>query len=367
MVSIRVAHVAPTAFGSEGLFGGGERYPIELARALARQDDVDCELVTFGSRAISHVDPSGLRVRMLATIGHLRHHPAHPVAPGLIAALANVDLVHTHQLRSAPSRLAAVVSRVQDTAVVTTDHGLGGGGWWGILPRLFQGFLAVSRFSADTLGTPPAKTSVIYGGADPARFYPDSHVSRAGVLFVGRITPHKGLDRLIQALPAGAELTVAGTAGHDRHLPERDYFQFLRRLAAGRRVRFLGAVSEDELPLLYRQAAVMVLPSVDRTCYGRSVPIAELLGLCVLEAMASGTPVIASRIGGLPEIVVDGETGFLTPPGDIESLQDRLSTVLSDGRLARSLGDRARVHATERFTWDACARRCQSAYQRALS
>ncbi len=367
MVSIRVVHVAPTAFGSEGVFGGGERYPIELARALARQDDVDCELVTFGPRASSHLDASGLRVRILASMGHLRHHPAHPVAPGLIAALANVDLVHTHHLRSAPSQLAAIVSRVQHTAVVTTDHGLGGGGWCGILPRMFHGFLAVSRFSADTLGTPPAKTSVIYGGADPARFHPDSDVSRSGVLFVGRITPHKGIDRLIQALPTGVELTIAGTAGHDRHLPERDYFHLLRRLAAGRAVRFLGAVNEIDLPQLYRQTSVLVLPSVQRTCYGRSVPIAELLGLCILEAMASGTPVIASRIGGLPEIVVDGETGFLTAPGDIESLHDRLSTVLSDGRLARRLGDRARTHATERFTWDACARRCLSAYQRALS
>jgi glycosyltransferase involved in cell wall biosynthesis len=364
MVSIRVVHVAPTAFGATGLFGGGERYPIELARALARQDDVDCELVTFGRRASSHLDPSGLRVRVLATVGHLRHHPAHPVAPGLMAALGRPDLVHTHQLRSAPSRLAATVCRLRPTAVVTTDHGLGGGGWWGLLPRMFDGFLAVSRFSADTLGAPPAKTSVIYGGADPLRFHPDPATGRAGVLFVGRITPHKGLDRLIPALPPGVELTVVGTAGHDRRPPERDYLYLVRRLAAGRTVRFLGAASEERLPLLYRQAAVVVLPSVERTCYGRPVPISELLGLCLLEAMASGTPVIASRIGGLPEIVVDGETGFLTPPGDVESLQDRLATVLADRRLARSLGDAARSHATDRFTWDACARRCLSAYQR---
>ncbi len=367
MVSIRVVHVAPTVFGAEGVFGGGERYPLELARALARQDDVDCELVTFGPGASSHRDPSGLRVRVLATVGHLRHHPVHPVAPGLMVALSDTDLVHTHQLRSAPSRLAATVSRVQRTPVVTTDHGLGGGGWWGLLPRMFDGFLAVSRFSADTLGTPAAKTSVIYGGADPVRFHPDDGVSRAGVLFVGRITPHKGLDRLIQALPEGVELTVAGTAGHDRHPPERDYFHMVRRLAAQRTVRFLGAANEDHLPLLYRQAAVVVLPSVPRTCYGRSVPISELLGLCVLEAMASGTPVIASRIGGLPEIVVDGETGFLVPAGDIEFLHDRLATVLADRRLARSLGDGARTHAAERFTWDACAQRCLSAYQRALN
>ncbi len=354
-------------FGGEGLFGGGERYPIELARALARQDGVDCELVTFGRQAGFEHDPSGLDVRVLRTVGRLRHHPVHPLGSGLMPALADADLVHTHQVRSAPSRLAAIACRARHIPVVTTDHGLGGGGWWGLLPRLFDGLLPVSRFSAETLGTPTRKTSVIYGGADPERFRPEADESRAGALFVGRITPHKGLDRLIQALPPGVELTVAGTAGHDRLPPERDYFDHVRRLAADRPVRFLGAVTEEQLPLLYRRAAVVVLPSVEKTCYGRSVAISELLGLCVLEAMASGTPVIASRIGGLPEIVVDGETGFLVPPGDIDVLRDRLVTVVADDRLARRLGDAARNIAAERFTWAACAVRCLTAYRRILN
>src|SRR5579859_6457552 len=98
MVSIRVVHVAPTMFGSEGLFGGGERYPIELARALARQDDVDCELVTFGHQARSERDPTGLRIRVLETAARLRHHPVHPIATGLLGALADAELVHTHQV-----------------------------------------------------------------------------------------------------------------------------------------------------------------------------------------------------------------------------------------------------------------------------
>jgi alpha-maltose-1-phosphate synthase len=270
--------------------------------------------------------------------------------------------VHTHQPRSAPSRLAAVVSTLRRKPLVTTDHGLGGGGWYGLLPAMFHRFLTVSAYSAQTLQAPPGKTRVIYGGADPHRFHPDADDRRSGVLFVGRLTPHKGVDRLIQALPDGAVLTVAGSEGHDPLPPERDYPQLLRRLAADRDVRFVGPVPDDDLPVLHRRAAVFVLPSVERTCYGRAIAISELLGLSVLEAMASGTPVVASRLGGLPEVVQDGETGFLVPPGDVARLREAVISLLSNPALAARMGRRARETVLDRFTWDACAERCLAAY-----
>ncbi|HEY6592233.1 MAG TPA: glycosyltransferase, partial [Actinomycetota bacterium] len=144
--------------------------------------------------------------------------------------------------------------------------------------------------------------------------------------------------------------------------PERDYPRLLRRLAEGRDVRLLGPASEEDLPGLYRSAAVLAMPSVDRTCYGRPVPVSELLGLTALEAMASGTPVVASRIGGLAEVVVDGETGFLVEPGDLGALHDRLALLVSDRRLAARLGANARDLVVRQFTWKACAERCLAAY-----
>jgi glycosyltransferase involved in cell wall biosynthesis len=228
---------------------------------------------------------------------------------------------------------------------------------------LFHRFLTVSRYSAQTLGVPASATRVVYGGTDPQRYRPGPDDERRGVLFVGRLTPHKGVDRLLRALPAGASLTVVGSGGHDPHPPERDYPDLLRRLADGRSVTFRGAVSDDELRALYRSAAVFVLPSVHETCYGRHIEISELLGLSVLEAMASGTPVVCSRVGGLVEVVRDGETGFLVAPGDIAALHDRLELLLRDTRLARELGTNARDAVLERFTWDACARRCVDAYR----
>jgi spore coat protein SA len=88
--------------------------------------------------------------------------------------------------------------------------------------------------------------------------------------------------------------------------------------------------------------------------------------LAAIEAMASGTPVVASRLGGLAEVVVDGETGFLVEPGDSEELGARLEALLADSQLARRMGEAARRMVLERYTWDACARRCLEAYRQLL-
>jgi glycosyltransferase involved in cell wall biosynthesis len=261
--------------------------------------------------------------------------------------------------------MAALVGAIRRRPVVVTDHGLGGGGWAGLLPRLFDAFLTVSRYSAETLAAPELKTSVIYGGADPNRFKPRG-LPRRGLLFVGRITPHKGIDRLIQALPLDLPLRVVGTTGHDRGHPGRDYPALLRRLARGKRVEFAGQVPDALLPEIYCRAAALVLPSVHETCYGTRVEISELLGLSAIEAMASATPVICSRVGGLPEVVSDGESGLIVDPGDVPALRAAIEAVTSDVKRAEEMGHRARQQALDRFTWKACAQRCLAVYRSLL-
>ena len=357
---MRVIHVAPTAFGQAGLFGGGERYPLELARALARE--TSCELITFGRDTHLIDEPHGLRVRTLRALGWLGGHPAHPFAPRLVPALAGASVVHTHHMRSLPSRMAAVTGTIRRQHLAVTDHGLAGSTWGGMLPRLFERFLTVSAYSAQDLGAPLARTGVIYGGADPVRYVPRPDQSRRGVLFVGRITPHKGVDRLLQALPAGAHLRIVGSTGHDCRAPEREYPVLLRRLARDRDVEFLGIAADDDLPGLYAASTVLVLPSVERTCYDRPVRVSELLGLALIEAMACGTPVIASGVGGVPEVVQDGVTGFVVPAGDVPALRERLEQLLGDPHLARRMGQNARADVLERFTWSKVAERCLAAY-----
>jgi glycosyltransferase involved in cell wall biosynthesis len=362
---MRVTHVAPTAFGDDGLFGGGERYPLELARALARE--VPCRLVTFGRKPGRVHEPNGLEFVVLAARAHALGHPAHPRGGGLLRALGAADVVHAHQLHSRTTAIALWSAMVRHQRRVVTDHGLLGRGL--IRRGLVERFLTVSRYSADVLDAPRDRVTPIFGGADTRRFHPARDDDRAGVLFVGRITPHKGVDRLIRALPADAALTIVGSTGHDTAWPERDYGRLLRQLAAQApgRITFAGTVAEGELPRLMRRHAVLALPSVEYTCYGRRVAVSELLGLTLIEAMASGTPVVCSRIGGVPEVVADGRTGLLVPPGDVDALRDALSMLLHDRVRREAMGWAAREAVCTHFTWTACARRCLESYEDLLN
>ncbi|HEX2222204.1 MAG TPA: glycosyltransferase family 4 protein, partial [Candidatus Limnocylindria bacterium] len=137
---MRVIHVAPTAFGAAGLYGGGERYPMELARALAKH--VRCELVTFGPQRGEQRD-DGFRTRVVRPLGYIGGHPARPIAPSLPAALRGADVVHAHQARSPASIVAALAARMRGVPTAVTDHGLQGSEWGGLVRRVFDRYLLV--------------------------------------------------------------------------------------------------------------------------------------------------------------------------------------------------------------------------------
>jgi starch synthase len=132
-------------------------------------------------------------------------------------------------------------------------------------------------------------------------------------------------------------------------------------------VRFAGTLDDAQLAGEYRRAVTLVVPSVERTCYGRTIAVSELLGLVALEAMASGTPVVASRVGGLPEVVEDGVTGYLVEPGDVEALRYRIETLLGDRAMAARMGALAHERVLARWTWAQCAERCLAVYRELVS
>ena len=113
----------------------------------------------------------------------------------------------------------------------------------------------------------------------------------------------------------------------------------------------LGFVSHDELERLYDRAAVVVLPS-----YREGLP------LCVLEAMAHGRPVVATAVGGIPQLVEDGRTGLLVEPGDAEALRSALERLLSDPELRRRMGRAARARVQRMCSWERVTDETLAAY-----
>ena len=149
------------------------------------------------------------------------------------------------------------------------------------------------------------------------------------------------------------------------------YEHLLKDLAAGKDVVYtylgteMGTSARDSLLAKeYSSALVTVLPSVYRDVYGHTSWSSELLGLVLLESMACGTPVICTQVGGMPELVKDGETGFVVPPNDPVSIREKITLLQSHPDLAREMGERGRELVRKDFTWDRTAERCIHAYAR---
>jgi glycosyltransferase involved in cell wall biosynthesis len=211
---------------------------------------------------------------------------------------------------------------------------------------------ANSAATASTLGPRAADVVVVHPGVDVDRFSPgpaDPEVraalggvdGRPLVGIVGRVDPEKGVDVLARALaratgPAReAGLAVVGDVAVGVPSSGAAVRADAERLL-GDRVRFVGR--RDDVPAVHRALDVLVNASV-----------AEPFGRSVLEAMASGTPVVATRSGGIPEFVEDGVTGVLVPPGDDRALADALDRVLGNEALRHRLAEAARASAVARL------------------
>jgi phosphatidylinositol alpha-1,6-mannosyltransferase len=229
----------------------------------------------------------------------------------------------------------------------------------------------VARASA--LGLEAGRARVIPYGVDVEVFAPDpgrrgAWRQRLGVppgapllLAVGRMATKKGFQLLVAELPAvlaavpEAHVVLAG--GGDLLAP-------LRRAAAplAGRVHFPGTVLRDTLPDLYRDADLFVLPAI----HDEQGNVDGLPNV-VLEAMASGLPVVASAISGIPLAVRDGVEGLLVPERDGPALRGALVDLLRDLPRARALGAAARARAAAELTWDAVAGRYREAYESGIA
>jgi glycosyltransferase involved in cell wall biosynthesis len=352
---MRIVHVSPTYFAPESFVGGGERFVEELARAMARHGDVETvKLVSFGPRPFRERPIPRLERVILRS---WTRDKMTPFSPRLFGELRGADVIHGHQYFVLPTFLAALQGRLQGSRVFVSD--LGGGGWTPGYQidqsRWITAHLPISEYAARQLPGRNQRQQVIQGGVDLDRFpMRPAPTHDASVVFLGRLLPHKGVHVLIAGLPAGTTLHVIGPAA------DADYLTRLRELARGKDVRFHHGLSDDEVLGYLQRAMALVHPTpVDAA---GSAGVNELFGLAPLEAMACGCPVIASAVGPLPEIVIDGQSGMLVPANDAAAILHGLDRLAADSALWSRLSAGARARASA-LTWGRAADRCLAAYE----
>jgi glycosyltransferase involved in cell wall biosynthesis len=277
-------------------------------------------------------------------VGNLRRRPwLVPLVPGLLASFlraarrVDADLLHAHWIPA--GWVALRVGKPYVVQVWGTDVELARRAPWLARPVLRGAKLVIAASNdlaerARALGARDVR--VIPSGVDlPERV--GEEAEPAEVLYAGRLSPEKGVLDLLEATQ-GLNLVVAGDG------PLRD------RVPAAR-----GFVQHDELQRLYARAAVVACPSRR-----------EGFGVACLEAMAHGRPVVATRVGGLLDLVVDGETGLVVPPRDAGALRTALERLLADPELRRRLGAAGRERARTHFSWEKVTDATLAAYAEAV-
>ncbi len=225
-------------------------------------------------------------------------------------------------------------------------------------------------FELKAMEVPSKRIAVVPCGVDVQHFTPRGPVEprsgRLRLLTVSRLVPRKGVGNAIEALAllvaAGvdAELVVIGGAGDAGHLevePETDRLQqVIAEHGLQDRVVLAGRIGHDDLPAWYRSADVVVC-----------APWYEPFGIVPLEAMACGRPVVATRVGGLIDTVVEDVTGLHVPPRDPEALATAIRRVLDDPDLGARYGEAGRRRALTRYSWRRVAAETAKVYARLVA
>lgn len=299
----------------------------------------------FVREAVDHLRERGIEVAVVSPadfehhgiaygsgiVGNLRARPQLSLRlPSFVRAFRraaadaaeDVDLVHAHWLPSA--WVGASLGKPVVAQVWGTDVALARRVPW-IARRVFERAAAVvapsSELARDAERLGAARVHVIASGTDvPAEVPPPAQPPH--VLYAGRLSREKGVLELLEAA-RGLPLVVAGDGPLRDRVPDA-----------------LGMLPHDELETEYARAAVVACPSRR-----------EGFGVVCAEAMAHGRPVVASAVGGLLDLVVDGETGVLVEPGDVAGLRAALERLLDDGDLRARMGEAARQRIRERFAW----------------
>ncbi len=332
--------------------GGAERFLSYLAAALPPQ--VEVHLLATSSQVAAAVAPHRVRSTVVPALGlRTARRVLREVRP---------DVVHANLIAFPSCRSAVLAALSLRIPVVLVDHLPTPGLTW--RGRAVQRAMTARCAARVALGEGAKALVAAYGGIPVTRLtsIPNGVPHRAlparsraartqpvlGALC--RLEPQKGVDVLLQVLARlpGVRLDVAGDGSQRRALEE-----LAARLGVGDRVRFLGWV--QDVPSLFAGIDVLVVPSRE-----------EAMPLAVLEAMHASLPVVATRVGSLPEVVVDRGTGLIVPPEDVDALTGACRELLEDRALRERYGAAAAVRAARDHTDTAMATAYDRLYRSVL-
>lgn len=342
---MKIAFIMPTYFAPNSVIAGGERYAYGIAKAISEK--TEASIFTFSDRSQTLMD--GKLTVCYSKAPFYVGGVTNPFSLEHLKTLKDFDVIHCLQFKTIVTEMAIFIGAVLKKKVFVTD--LAGGTYYCLsylfpTEKLVREFLYISEFNRGINRQFLRPSRVIYGGVDTEFFSPSPEKPRRRFLYVGRIFYLKGIHDLISALPEDAELDIVGQC----HEPE--YLKRIKTMSEGKKIAFYDSLPDGEVLEKYRAAAAVVLPSLVDGGFTSA-----------MEAMACAAPVLSTRVGSMPEVVADGETGFLVDAGDVEALREKLIFLKSNPEAVLAMGEKARQRVLDRFTWEKVAERCLEAYQ----
>ncbi|MCE5338475.1 MAG: glycosyltransferase family 4 protein [Methanomicrobiaceae archaeon] len=356
MEFVKILRVASVLYPSS--VGGVELHAHEMSR-LQAQAGHDVTVLTY--RADSGQSFSDDRdgyhiIRANASLRIFGNTISFSQLFSLLKHWNSYDVVHAHSHLFFSTVLCALARKFRSTPLVVTNHGLVSQTAPGWLQRLYLPTVGKRVFrTADAiicyteterdqvvdLGVSPEKIHVIHNGIDTSVFAPSTSSSpKKQILWIGRFTPGKGVEYLLNGFQAFAQefpdytLVMVG-----RGPLNDDFTKMIQGMGLEEKVVLKDFVPNKDLPDLYRESPLFVLPSLE-----------EGVPRTILEAMACGRPVVCTALPQLVNIV--SGCGVLVPTRDAVAVADALSTLVSDPAFARNLGQSARARIVSQYSWD---------------
>ncbi len=345
------------------MFGGGQRIALDLVDRLRVDSQLDVRLVTLGARIASEFPPLQPHDAHLPSYDGRYNRPRSLIRAALslrrLLQARQVDIVHTHgwdcDVIAGLARTGLPIEQVVHQHILaewanspTFVHRVRRSLTQAVLGNRHTSWVTVSHAVKRSLEPlrwlRPSDIRVVLNGVDVARFQPPKTAAKNLVPVIGvaaRLAPMKGLEYLVEAVAdlkrrgLNCELRIAGEGPLREYLDARS-----RALDIADRVRFLG--HQSDMSRFYESLDVMALPSV----------ASEGLPLSILEAMATGLPVVSTHLSGIPEAVVDGVTGTLVPPRDAGALAAALEPLLRSRGAREDMGRAGRSRIEAEFSFE---------------